>query len=479
MSRLRIVALTFVLASALATCATAANRPPNVVVIFTDDQGTLDARSFGSADLETPAIDRLAAEGVRFTQAYAHTVCCPARAMLLTGRHPQRSGIVTWTQAHPHEVPQGRNLPLSEVTLAEALRDAGYRTGLFGKWHLGAHDDHAPTKQGFDEAFGLRGGFIDNENHYFLHAAGFHDLYDGDKEVFHRGQYFPDLMTDRALAFISRNRARPFFLYYAMNLPHYPEQALARYRERFRDLPEPRRSYAATVATTDHYIGLLLGHLDTLKLTENTVVIFMSDNGHSPEDYKIATDRHPSGYPKGHDYGAHGGAGNTGRWLGAKASFLEGGIRVPAILSYPAKVPKGLVRDQAITALDWFPTVLELCGVTPPAGVTLDGHSVMPLVADAAAPGRYAAMHWAWQGRWAVREGDWKLLFNDRGVAGRTTLEKIHLANLADPAPEATNHAGARPDLVARLTQLHETWEQSVTPPEFRSPLPGAAKKKK
>jgi len=270
-------------------------------------------------------------------------------------------------------------------------------------------------------------------------------------------------MTDRALAFISRNRARPFFLYYAMNLPHYPEQALERFRERYRNLPEPRRSYAATVATTDHYVGRVLAQLDALKLTDDTIVVFMSDNGHSPEDYKIAVDNHLSGLPKGYDYGAHGGAGNTGRWIGAKASFLEGGIRVPAILRYPAQLPKGIVRDQAITAMDWFPTVLDLCGVGRPAGVELDGHSVLPVVRDAAATSAYGVMHWAWQGRWMAREGDWKLLFNDRGVAGRVKLDKIHLANLADAAPEVRNHAAAHPEIVARLTRLHEEWGKKVS----------------
>ena len=137
------------------------------------------------------------------------------------------------------------------------------------------------------------------------------------------------------------------------------------------------------------------------------------------------------------------------------------------------------MRDQAVSALDWYPTVLELCGLPPPAGVALDGHSVMPVVADAAAPGRHGVMHWSWQGRWAVRDGDWKLLFNDRGVAGRTSLDKIHLANLADPQPEVANHAAAHPEVVARLTQLHDAWERSVTPPEFLSPAGRNARQKK
>mgnify|MGYP003324331377 FL=1 len=151
---------------------------PNVVILFTDDQGTVDANCYGSTDLITPNIDKLAATGVRFTQAYAHTVCCPARAALLTGRHPQRGGAVHWTQGDMNSA-NGINMALEEVTLAEALKPAGYRTALCSKWHLGAHRDYGPKKQGFDEFFGIRDGFIDNYNHFYLHRNGFHDLYQG------------------------------------------------------------------------------------------------------------------------------------------------------------------------------------------------------------------------------------------------------------------------------------------------------------
>ena len=451
-----------------------APRAPNVVVILTDDQGTLDARCFGSADLHTPAIDQLAANGIRFTQAYAHMVCCPARAMLMTGRHPQRSNVNSWTQGCLYD-PQGRNMMLSELTLAEALQEAGYRTGLFGKWHLGAHRDHGPTRQGFHEFFGIRNGFIDNYTHYQLHRTGFHDLFEGTKEVFCRGQYFPDLIVDRALAFIARNQQVPFFLYFALNIPHYPEQSLERFRAQYRELPEPRQSYAAMVSTTDDYIGRILTQLQALKLLEDTIVVFMSDNGHSTEDYQIAVDHHLSGYPRGHNYGANGGGGNTGPWIGAKGSFLEGGIRVPAILSYPRKLPKGIVRDQAITAMDWYPTILDLCGVNRPQDVVLDGYSVLPLIDRADAPCQYAAMYWQWQKTWMVRQGDWKLIHKGTRGIGQPKLDKVHLASLADSAPERKNHAQERPEIVQRLTRLHEEWLEQVTPkdiPEFQESPP-------
>ena len=431
---------------------------PNVVILFTDNQGTIDANCYGSSDLKTPNIDRLAATGVRFTQAYAHTVCCPARAALMTGRHPQRGGVHHWTQGDMMG-PDGINMALAEMTLAEALKPAGYRTALYGKWHLGAHRDFGPKKQGFDEFFGIRDGFIDNYNHYFLHGSGFHDLYEGIKPVKAPGKYFPELMVQRSLKFIMQNKDRPFLLYVPFNIPHYPEQALKRFEAVYKDIADPaRRSYAAIVSTTDHYIGKIVDKLEALDLRENTIIIFMSDNGHSEETgNRIRVDNHRSGYPKGHFYGASGG-GSTGKWIGQKGSFLEGGVRVPAIISYPAKLPRGEVRGQIITAMDWFPTVLDLCGVQQPSNSPkLDGHSVLPLIRSAKAKSKYKILHFAWGKKWAVREGDWKLI----GSNGNT---KVSLRNLVDAKPEAKDYAKAKPEIVQRLRTLHSDWVKEVSP---------------
>ena len=431
---------------------------PNILIILTDDQGTIDANCYGSTDLRTPNIDRLAATGVRFTQAYAHTVCCPARAALMTGRHPQRGGVHHWTQGDMNG-PDGINMALEEVTLGEALKTAGYRTALFGKWHLGAHRDFGPKKQGFDEFFGIRDGFIDNYNHYFLHGSGFHDLYDGIKPVKAPGKYFPELMVQRSLKFIMQNKDRPFLLYVPFNIPHYPEQALKQFETGYKDIADPaRRSYAAIVSTTDHYIGQIVDKLEALDLRENTVIVFMSDNGHSEETgNRIRVENHRSGYPKGHFYGASGG-GSTGKWIGQKGSFLEGGVRVPAIISYPAKLPKGKVRGEIITAMDWFPTVLDLCGVQQPSNAPkLDGHSVLPLIRSAKAKSKYKILHFAWGKKWAVREGDWKLI----GSNGNT---KVSLRNLIDAKPEAKEYAKAKPEIVQRLRTLHSDWVKEVSP---------------
>ena len=426
---------------------------PNVVILFTDDQGTLDANCYGSKDLITPNIDRLARTGVRFTQAYAHTVCCPSRAALMTGRHPQRGGVNHWTQGNMNG-PDGINMALEEVTLAEALKPAGYRTALFGKWHLGSHRDYGPKKQGFDEFFGLRDGFIDNYNHFFLHGIGFHDLYEGTKEVWARDKYFPELMVQRSLKFIEENKDRPFFLYTAFNIPHYPEQALKQHEKLYPNLKGPRKPYAAVVTTTDHYIGQIIDKLEALKLRKNTILIFMSDNGHSMETgNRIRVDNHKSGYPKGHFYGANGG-GNTGKWRGQKGSFFEGGIRVPAIISWPGKLPKGDVRSQAITAMDWFPTILDLCGVENPKG-KLDGHSLVDMCKSPYVPSFHKVLHFQWHKKWAVREGDWKLLGQD----GR---DKVSLHNLADKKPEAKDYTAQKPELVAHLKKLHVAWAKDV-----------------
>ncbi|MFK7909579.1 MAG: sulfatase-like hydrolase/transferase [Akkermansiaceae bacterium] len=428
-------------------------KKPNVVIFYTDDQGTLDANCYGSKDLYTPTMDKLAETGIRFTQAYAHTVCCPSRAMLLTGRYPQRSNVTAWTQSNA-KGKKGRNMAREEITLAEVLKKAGYKTALFGKWHLGADFAHGPTEQGFDEFYGLRGGFIDNYKHYALHGTGFHDLYEGKKEVFEKDKYFPDLVTKRALNYISRNKAKPFFLYVAFNIPHYPEQADAKFEGRYKDLKQPRKRYAKMISTTDDHMGQILNRLESEGLRDNTIILFMSDNGHSPENYEIRVDHHTSGLAKGTIYAA-GGGGNTGQWKGHKGTFLEGGIRVPAIISYPAKLPQGKVRNHAITAMDWMPTILKLCDIPLPE-VKLDGKCLVASLHKEPKEPLHQVMHWAWRSSWAVRDGDWKLIGSGD--------EATHLVCLSDDDPEEKNHLKEKPHIATKLKALHDSWLKEVTP---------------
>ncbi|MHC4395982.1 MAG: sulfatase-like hydrolase/transferase [Planctomycetota bacterium] len=441
---------------------------PNVLMFLTDDQGTLDSNCYGSKDLYTPTMDNLAKNGVRFTQAYAHIVCCPTRALLLTGRHPQRSGVNSWAQSNP-KTKKGINMDLEELTLAEALKHAGYRTAIFGKWHLGADFGYGPTEQGFDEFYGLRNGFIDNYNHYQLHRNGFHDLYRAKTEVFEDGKYFPDLVVKEANRFLQANQDNPFFLYVAFNVPHYPEQADSKFDKRYKKLPMPRRSYAKIISTTDDRMGQVLAKLDELGLRDNTIVIFMSDNGHSSENYKISVKGHNSSLAEGTNYGANGGGGNTGRWRGAKGSFFEGGIRVPAVISFPGRLPKNIVRDQPVTAADFYPTILELCSILLPDR-KLDGQSLIPIIKSDKAHSHHKVMHWQWQNTWAVRQGNWKLIFNGSDTTDKwqghplpkRNIPKIFLGNLADDKPEFKNYAAEHPQIVRQLTKLHEDWARDV-----------------
>jgi len=438
------------------------DRNPNIIVILTDDQGTLDVNCFGSPDLYTPNLDRLAENGIMFTQAYAHTVCCPTRAALLTGRAPQRSNVNSWVQNNAHDSIPGRNMFIDEITIAEILKRKGYTTGLFGKWHVGSDIEHGPLEQGFDEFFGIRNGFIHNYNHYFLHGKGHHDLWDNKNEVFMDGEYFPDLITERALDFIKRNRDTSFFLYLGYNIPHYPEQADEKFEQYYGDVEEPRKSYAKMISTTDSRIGSILDMLEELKLEKKTMVIFFSDNGHSTENARIRVDDHNSGLPKGINYGANGGGGNTGKWRGAKG-------RVPAIISYPSEFPEGEVRDQIITVMDILPTICDLTK-SPKPDNTLDGFSILPLVRDSNTESEHKILYFQWEEMWAVREGNWKLIMNGYDSTGKFSdhpekepeMESPYLANMDDDNPEEKNYAAEHPEIVERLQKLYETWAADV-----------------
>jgi len=445
------------------------DRKPNVIIIYTDDQGTLDAGCYGANDLYTPNIDKLSKSGIRFTQAYSQTVCCPSRAAMITGRHPQRSGINNWTQNDAHAEEKGVNMPLSEITIAEVLKDNGYKTGLFGKWHLGAALENGPLEQGFDEFYGFRGGFIDNYVHYFLHGKGFHDLWNNKKEIFERDCYFPSLMTEKAIQFIEKNSNQPFFLYAAFNLPHYPEQPDSLFLPTYKDLTEPRKSYATVISTVDDKIGQILNKLEVLKIRDNTVIFFMSDNGHSTEETMIRIENHLSGLPKGTNYCANGGGGYTGKWRGAKAGFLEGGIRVPAIISYPGHFPENETRDQIISCMDFFPTICEMTGSRLP-DCTLDGYSLLPIIESEKSLSNHHVLHFQWKDQWSVREGRWKLIVNGLDTTGKFSIhpqkekkmESPYLADLEADNPEEHNYANEYPEIVEKLTKLHAIWATEV-----------------
>ena len=435
---------------ALAARAAPPARRPNVIVILTDDQGSVDAGCYGARDLQTPAIDALARRGVRFTQFYAAApVCSPSRAGLLTGRYPLRAGVpgnVSSTRGDP-------GMPASEMTIAEMLRRVGYATAHVGKWHLGYTPETMPLGQGFDTSFGHMGGCIDNYSHFFYwQGPNRHDLWRDGKEVHLPGRFFPDLMVEEAGRFLEANRDRPFFLYFALNLPHYPYQGDPGFLDRFAGLPYPRNLYAAFVATLDARIGRLVAKVDELGLREQTLIIIQSDNGHSTEER------------------AHHGGGSAGPYRGAKFSLFEGGIRLPAIVSWPGHVPESTVRGQLAHACDWLPTVAEFCGVVPP-NPDLDGASLARVIASSDAPTPHQVVHWQ-VGRgpaaqWAVRRGDWKLIGNAQDTGNSQALARsdaLFLSDLAGDPGESRNHAAEHPEAVRELRELHENWLRGVGP---------------
>lgn len=417
---------------------------PNVLLIYGDDQGSVDLGCFGSRDLQTPCLDRLAAGGVTMTQMYsAAPVCSASRVGLLTGRYPARAGQ-----------PGNGDLESAETTIAESFQAAGYRTGHVGKWHLGKSDSQRPSGQGFESWFGHLGGCIDNYSHFFYwNGPNRHDLFDNGVEVHLPGQFFPDLMVDRCRKFMGNNQSEePWLLYWAFNAPHYPYQGTPEWLEAYRELPSPRREYCAFVSTMDQKIGEVLDHLQATGQAKNTIVIYQPDHGHSTETR------------------AFGGGGDAGPYRGAKFSLFEGGIRVPAIVRYPGELPAGVACHQMLTACDWFPTLAEYCGVPAPRNdqgnlIKLDGISVTKVLSKNEPLSR-EPFYWQFgrgdKAQWAVREGKWKLIANPRDTSASQT-DQINggrlksdwfLVDLEKDPGEQTNLAEANPETKSRLIKL-------------------------
>jgi len=424
-------------------------RKPNVVVIYTDDQGSIDVNAYGAKDLVTPAMDSLCRDGVRFTQFYAAAaVCSPSRAALLTGRVPVRAGVPGNVSSHPG----GRGaLPADQVTMAEMFKAAGYATAHIGKWHLGFTPPTMPNGQGFDYSFGHMGGCIDNYSHFFYWVPpNRHDLYQNGKEVWRTGEYFPTLMVEEAAKFMEANREKPFFMYWAINLPHYPLQGTEKWRRRYAHIKdEKRHKYAAFMSTMDEAIGDLLEEIDSLGLRDDTIVVFQSDHGHSVEERTFS------------------GGGNSGPYRGAKFSLFEGGIRVPAMIRWPGRIPAGEVRDQFAVSVDWLPTLAEYANVPLPKR-KLDGKSLAKVIHLGRAQSPHTEFHWMSTGsnpQWAVREGDWKLIGNPRDPTRKSPLgkdDKLFLVNLSLDVGEQKNLRYTHPDELKRLKSIHDRWVKDL-----------------
>ena len=405
-------------------------RKPNIIWIMADDLGVYDVGCYGQKQILTPTIDRLAAEGVKFTQCYAgSTVCAPSRSVLMQGRHSGHSTVRGNAAAVGGRPPQGR-IPLNpdDVTVAEVLKTAGYTTGIVGKWGLGEPGTEGiPNKQGFDFWFGYL-----NQRHAHTYYTDY--LWRNTDKVILKGnldgkrtEYSHDLMTEEALGFVRRAKAKPFFLYLAYTIPHakFHVPSLEPYADK--PWPQQARAYAAMVTRMDRDIGRLLALLKELGLDRDTIVFFTSDNG---------------GYPDGD---ARKMFNPQGPLRGNKGNLYEGGLRVPMLVRWPGRIKAGRVSDQMWAFWDFLPTAAELAGVEPPKGI--DGISMLPAILGKTQSQSHEFLYWEFRTRGfsqAVRWGDWK------GIRGGTE-EPLALYNLKSDLGEKHDVAKAHPDVVARI----------------------------
>jgi arylsulfatase A-like enzyme len=433
-----------------------AAQKPNIVFILADDLGYTDVACYGSRYYETPNIDRLAADGRRFTAGYTcGPNCQPTRAALLSGQYGPRTGVYTvgnidrfdWQSRPLRPVDNVVDLPLDKRTLPQSLKAAGYKTAMFGKWHLGEGDKHHPGARGFDEAISSQGKHFDFVTHPHVEHAS--------------DQYLADFLTDRAIDFMGRHREHPFFLYLAHFAVHSPHEAKPQLIERFKS-KQPAAghhdpTYAAMIASVDESVGRVVQSLEDLKLAHNTLVIFTSDNGGV------------GGYER---EGIQGGSITDNAPLkGGKGMLYEGGIRVPYIFKMPGKVPAGTSCDAPINSVDLYPTLLELAGDTATPDYPLDGTSYARLLFDEHAPNERKALYWhfpgylgARAGTWrttpagAVRSGDWKLI--EFFETGRRELYNLK----ADPG-ERNNRAAELPEQTEKLAANLANWRASIHAP--------------
>lgn len=422
------VLFTLIVAAGLAAVSAVA-RPPNIVLIVSDDQGYADVGFHGSKEIPTPQLDALAASGTICTSGYVtFPVCSPSRAGFLSGRHGARFGYDTNPDQRTSNA-HAAGLPLSERTMADALRSAGYRTGLVGKWHLGLEPYFHPNERGFDEFFGfVRGGHQYWEwkpgTDYTAPLLRNREVVPGTEK-----RYLTDLLADEAVAFVERHHEKPFFLYLAFNAPHSPLQASPEYLKRVPHLKGRRQTYAAMIVAMDDGIGRVRQKIAELGLERDTLFLFISDNGGPLQDN----------------------ASNNTPLRGRKSQLWEGGIRVPYVVSLPGKIPAGKRYDRPVSTLDFLPTVLALAGVDSRGQPGLEGVNLLPYLRGESADDPHENLFWRHRhGGWAIRSGDMKLV---RDVDGQE-----YLYDLARDLSEKTDLAKEKPDHVARLRRTWETW---------------------
>ena len=410
--------------------ARAQDRPPNFVLVMADDLGYGDLGCYGSDTIATPNLDALAQRGLRFTDYHSNgAVCSPTRAALLTGRYQQRAGIEGVITANNH---RDKGLDLAETTFAEVLKQQGYATGLFGKWHLGYAPEFNPTLQGFDEFVGFVSGNVDYQSH--VDSQGIADWWTGDHLVPEDG-YATQLVTQHGLDFIDRHRDRPFCLYLPHGAPHSPYQGPDDPPVREVGKPGTAKSsraagvvYPEMIAAVDDSIGKLVAKLDALDLSDNTLLVFCSDNG-------------PTG------------PGSAGSLRGKKGQLWEGGHRVPAIAHWPGRIKPGTETAATVLGMDWFPTMAGLARAALPQR-PLDGIDASAALFGGELPSR--KLYWQAGGRYALRDGRWKMVLP--GVKAQTQLFDLD-ADLA----EANDLSGQEPTRAEAMLDDAKRWYAEVT----------------
>lgn len=426
---------------------------PNIIVILTDDQGYGDLSCMGQSDFATPSLDKLADSGARFTSWYSNSaVCSPARSSIMSGRYPGNAGVRSIIRGHR----RATGLPQDVPTIAEALKKHGYRTGLFGKWHLGSAAGSRPEQKGFEETFGFLAGCVDYYSHIMYNDLEHgmdpvHDLWQNGNELYENGRYLTDSITDRAVRFIRTHSSQkePFFAFVSYNAPHYPMHAPEAYMDRFSHLPWDRRVMAAMLSVMDDGVGEITAELERQGVRDNTFIVFQSDNGPSRET-RNWLDGTPDPY-----YG-----GTAGSLKGHKFSLYEGGIRVPAIMSWPDNIPAGQIISEVGVGMDLFPTILDALGISTD-GYEFDGLSVMKMItAGESTP--HEALYWELMGQTAVRMGKWKLVVSGQLVEYEEPPVRLHLANLDDDMGERENLAEAYPELTEELHNMASRWRAGI-----------------
>jgi len=413
-------------------------KPPNIVFILADDLGYADVSCYGRPDLRTPNIDGLAARGLRFTQAYANSAVCTAtRTALITGRYQYRLriGLEEPLVGNP-EV----GLPPEHPTLPSILKKAGYSSTLIGKWHLGVLPKFGPLQSGYDHFYGFRGGALD----YFSHSSGHRDgLWDDDVSI-HQTGYLTDLLGTRAVDVIraSAKSRQPFLISLHFNAPHWPWEGPADEAESQR-LAQPgsggiddldggsQKTYQQMIEALDRQIGRVLDALDANGLTGNTIVIFTSDNG---------GERFADTWP----------------FTGKKTELLEGGLRIPAVISWPGHIPRGQTTDQVAISMDWVPTLLAAAGATPDPAYPTDGMNLLPVLSRAGAPvPRKLFWRYKANAQRAARDGDYKFL---------KILDNTFLFNVVEDPLERANLKDRQPETYRRLVREWYDWNATMLP---------------